>query len=112
MRFQKRLKPPRQDHFVQRGIKAVGDSIVGKSKHATGMAVFEALHGSVVLPACVLTPHSGQVAEIDRFREPSSQLDRHPGHLLPLSAAGGGVITTHLELSMSWFAAAILSRVS
>ena len=47
MHLQKKLKPPRQDLSVKRGVKAVGDSMVAKLKEATGMAGFEKLHGGV-----------------------------------------------------------------
>ena len=47
MHLQKKLKPPGQDPYVKRGVKAVGDSMVAKLKEATGMAGFEKLHGGV-----------------------------------------------------------------
>ena len=45
MRLQARHR--NKDDSVKRGIRAIGDSMVGKLKSASGMAEFEALHGAV-----------------------------------------------------------------
>ena len=44
--------------FVKRGTRVVGDSMVGKLKSATGMAEFEALHGTVEVAAVAAAHHA------------------------------------------------------